>query len=355
MAFDAAFNPQMLVLARESRGLTQNDLAGQAGISQGELSKIETGLRVPADEQVHRLAGCLKYAVEFFYLTEQVRSLSGPCIYSRKRVSTPERVLRRLLAIVNVRRIQLRRLLLSVELDVENGFECMDIEDHDFDAEGIARKVRALWGLPPGPLVNLVAAIEQAGGIVMRCDFGTLKVDALSQWVAGMPPIFFVNAAMPMDRVRFTLAHEIGHIVMHRIPTDNMEKEADRFAAELLMPAVDIRPQLDDLTLPRLASLKPYWRTSMAALLKRAGDLRTITPRTRSFLWTQMGKFGYRRVEPVSIPWEEPTLIDEIIQVHSTDFGYKSGELTRLLHITDEAETVRLYLPKTSRGLRVVG
>ncbi len=59
-----------------------------------------------------------------------------------------------------------------------------------------------------------------------------------------MPPLFFINVTIPADRVRFSLAHEIGHIVVHQLPTDDMEREADRFAAEFLMPESAVRPDL---------------------------------------------------------------------------------------------------------------
>ena len=68
-------------------------------------------------------------------------------------------------------------------------------------------------------------------------------------------------------------AHELGHAVMHQIPTEHQEAEADRFASEFLMPAATIRDQLDALTVPKLARLKAEWGASMAALLRRGRDL----------------------------------------------------------------------------------
>lgn len=199
---------------------------------------------------------------------------------------------------------------------------------------------------------NLVREIEDSGGLVIRCDFGTSKVDAVSQWLPAMPPLFFVNMAIPTDRLRFTLAHEIGHIIMHQSPTDNMEREADQFAAEFLMPRKDIKPYLDNVNLPKLASLKPYWRVAMSALLKRACDLGTISPRWRSYLWTEMGKAGYRKIEPVKIPAEEPSLLDEIINAHRGELGYSDTDLHKLVFGLETAlgESLR---PQTYR-LRIV-
>ena len=347
------FNPEMLILARESRGLNQSELARALMISQSTVSKTENGMLVPPAEQIVRFAKYLKYSEEFFYLREPIRSFGSNCVYHRKRKTTSDRVLRRLLAMVNVRRIQIRRLLLSVEIDVENRFERFDIDDYDGNAEQIAQTVRSIWKVPPGPVQNLIREIEDAGGIVVRCDFDTVKVDALSQWLPEIPPLFFVNMAIPADRLRFTLAHEIGHIIMHQTPTRDMEREADRFAAEFLMAKAYIKPHLYDLSLPKLATLKPYWKVSMSALLRRASDLGTITPRWRSFLWTQMGKFGYRRVEPVSIPPEKPILLDEIIRSHRKELGYSARDLENLVYSPSESEFRSVFIPHKS-GFRVV-
>ena len=45
-----------------------------------------------------------------------------------------------------------------------------------------------------------------------------------------------MNSDMPGDRHRFNLAHELGHALMHRHSTGECESEANRFAAEFLMP-----------------------------------------------------------------------------------------------------------------------
>jgi Zn-dependent peptidase ImmA (M78 family)/transcriptional regulator with XRE-family HTH domain len=349
------FNPQMLILARESRGLTQKDFSRVARISQGEISKIETGLRWPSPEIIRGFATCLRYSAEFFFIEDTIRGSSSNCAYYRKRKSASLQTIRQALAIANVRRIQIGRLLISgsAELTLEKQFKRIDVEEHPGGPAAIARTVRAMWSVPPGPIPQLITVIENAGGIVFRCDFGSTKIDALSQWQSGLPPMFFVNEAIPCDRMRWTLAHEIGHIVMHHLPTERMELEANQFAAELLMPEREIGPYLFDLTLPKLASLKPYWRVSMNALLKRACELRTITERQRSYLWMQMGAHGYRTHEPVPLPHEEPTLIKEIVDLHLNQLGFSLSELSDLM-LMEEPETRSEYATDKTRLRRIV-
>jgi Zn-dependent peptidase ImmA (M78 family)/DNA-binding XRE family transcriptional regulator len=341
---NATFNPEMLILARESRGMTQGELADEVSISQGTISKIESGVIEVSDHEWGKIAESLKYPRHFFSQTDRVFGYGSACIYHRKRQSLPASTLRRLMASINVIRIQVSRLLRGAEIETQNKFYRMDISDYDGDAEHIAKLIKRYWGLPPGPVNNLTTAIELAGGIVIRCSFETDKIDAMSQWAPGLPPLFFINCEIPADRVRYTLAHEVGHIVMHNEPTPDMEDEANRFAAEFLMPADEIKAYLKPLSLPRLATLKPYWKVSMNALLKRAADLKVITSRQREYLWTQMGKQGFRTKEPISIPDEQPTVLSDLINVHLRDHGYSISELSQLIASTEE-ELRAKYLP----------
>ena len=166
------FNPEMLILARESRGLTQKEFAHETAISQGELSKIETGLREPFGEVVSRLASRLGYASGLFFIDDRIVGSSGNCPYYRKRKSASVKTIRQALAVANIRRIQISRLLISgvAELDTQKQFRRIDIEDHPAGPANIARTVRAMWSLPPGPIQNLTRAVEDTGGIVFRCD-----------------------------------------------------------------------------------------------------------------------------------------------------------------------------------------
>jgi len=328
-------------------------------MSQGEISKFENGIKIPSDEQVRRLASHLRVTTDFFYLSESKRDFGSGCVYTRKRQSATETKLRQLLALLNMRRIQIKQLLAAVTPNNECGFEYLDIDEHDGDASKVARALRAIWKLPPGPVQSVIQIIENAGGIVLRADFGTDKIDALSQWLLpAAPPIFLINNRIPTDRMRWTLIHEVGHIVMHRFPTDRMEREADEFAAEFLLPANQIKPHLYDITLAKLASLKPFWRVAMSALLRRAADLGTITPRTKQYLWTQIGMRGYRKHEPVEIPGEEPTLLRELIKFHFERLGHDVQGLAKIMRIR-ESDLIDEYLTNMNfksenGGLRLV-
>ncbi len=185
--------------------------------------------------------------------------------------------------------------------------------------------------------------------------FGSRLVDAVSWWVPGLNPLFFVNDALPPDRERMTLAHELAHMVMHDSIRPEMEDEANRFASEFLMPSADIAHSLSVKSLHDLARLKPYWRVSMAALLKKAETLGKVDPGRARYLWVQLSKHGYRTREPAELdpPREQPMLLQELIDLHASSLGFTVGQLAEMLAL-DEHEMLALYDVRhiTHRGRR---
>lgn len=341
-------NPEMVALARESRGLTQREAARQLGISQGRLSKIEAGLAPTPDDVAARMVEVFRYPTRFFHLRDAILGPGTGEFFHRKRQAATARTLRQLHATLNVRMISIGKLLQAVEIERD---DIPRLDPDDWSPSEIAEAVRAQWQLPSGPIPDLVRVIEDAGGIVVMSDFGTPLVDAVSRYVPGRPRVFFIDSTMPGDRQRLTLAHELGHVVMHQAPHPDMEAQAYEFAAELLMPARLIRPQFDRVSIPKLAAMKPYWKVSMAALLKRAADVGKVSPRMERYLWSQMSKAGYRTREPaeLDIAREEPRLLQEILEVHRLELGYGLLELSELMGLVgDEAQATYAINPTKS-------
>lgn len=333
----ALINPAMITLAREWRELTQSELAARLEITQGILSKIESGLFPVPDTVASRLPMALTFPVHFFQQTDQLYGPGVGELYHRKRNSAPKKILQQLYAGINLRRMHITRLIHAAELG-ECKLQPHDIEEYDGKVEEIARSVRAEWLLPDGPIQNVTEALEQAGVIVIPCDFGTRLIDAMSRWIIGLPPLIFINKDLPPDRWRFTLCHEAAHLVMHRIPNPDMERQADRFAAELLMPKDQIRNMLYDINFSRLVRLKEHWKVSMAALLKRSEDLGKITARQARYLWIKMSASGIKTCEPFAelIPPEKPSSFRELIDVHLSELNYSLSELCTLLAVNPE-------------------
>jgi Zn-dependent peptidase ImmA (M78 family)/transcriptional regulator with XRE-family HTH domain len=329
------FNPEMLILARDSRGHTQSSLARALSINQATISKIESGLMPVSSELLGRLALALKYPQEFFFQHDRVYGFGSSIFYHRKRQGLPNTLLRQLHAQMNIRRNHLRRLLRSTEMEAPCGFRHIDAEEYGGNIRKIAQLIRGAWRLPPGPVRNVIEAIETNGGVVIRYDFGTRKIDAISEWTDDCPPLFFVNSNSDItgDRLRLTLAHEIGHIILHRFFTPNMETEANQFASEFLLPAHEIKPYLSRLNMPKLAALKREWKVSMGALIECALELGTITESQRRHFIINLRRSTHSFREPpeTDVPIESPRLMNELIETHLQDLGYSVSEMSKMV------------------------
>jgi Zn-dependent peptidase ImmA (M78 family)/transcriptional regulator with XRE-family HTH domain len=353
------FRPDLLSLRRRMRDLSQSQLADACGITQGTLSKIEQGLREPTEEMLDKMAAALCCAASFFYQAEREY---GPPMSAhpmfRKKASVGQKVLDRVIAELNVRIGHLRTFLSAVDFAPELPLPQYDADDFGGDIEVIAEQVRRAWYVPRGPLKSLTEYVERAGCLVIYCDMEAARIDGVSYRIAGLPPVIFLNRNQPADRMRFSLAHELGHLILHAYPTPEMEKQADRFASALLMPAADIGPELNGLTIEKAAYMKPVWRVSMASLIYRATTLNRVDRYKSEYLWRQMATRNFRLREPASLdfPYEVPTVMEALVKNLTDNMGYSEDELAKVLHLYYD-EVAQLYgLPKkaSQAGLRIV-
>jgi Zn-dependent peptidase ImmA (M78 family)/DNA-binding XRE family transcriptional regulator len=334
------FNPYMMMLARDARGLTQAELAKRLKLTQGTLSKYETGFGEPPDELICAVSEVLHFPKDFFF--EPGRPYGFPPFHYRKRKKLSSKVLGRIVAEMNIRRLHLSKLLVSFEMRSNSIIPEIDPDEYRgrgnqyIAPDDAARLVRESWMLPSGPIQNMVELIEENGGVVIPCDFGSDLIDAMSQRIDGLPVLFFVNVHSPADRLRHTLAHELGHMVLHTLSVksdEEMEDEADTFAGAFLLPADEFRNQLRRFDLRQVANLKGYWKVSMAAIAVRASRLNLITPYQSKMFWIEMGKLGYRHKEPNEPPKETPKLLRQMVGFHINKLGYSTSEMARLLSL----------------------
>ena len=341
-----AFNPEMLVLARRSRSLTQEELAQRAGVSRVLLTYYETGTRAVPDDALGRLADALDYPIRFFCRTPTLLGTGGDAVFHRKRQSLPMKALYHAHACAEVRRLEVTTLLHLAGDDVPSLPEYpADFYD---DPARIARTVRAKMNIPPGPVFNLTATLERNGCVIVAHDFESRHLDGFSQRPPYPPSFIHLNKALPPDRWRWTLAHELGHMVMHsefmEFTPRLLEEQANQFAAEFLTPAHEIAPQLAGLTFQKLGGLKMEWRVSMQALITRAYHLNIISDRQRQSMFTRMAKAGYRTREPATLdpPVEKPTMMHQMARRHCAEYGYTPEELANLLTV-NERDFVKHY------------
>jgi Zn-dependent peptidase ImmA (M78 family) len=336
-------HPAMLVLARESRGMTQAEVAAMmsslAGdtVSQGYVSRAESGRLMVSGERLTLYAKALRYPSHLLCEDGEVHGIGIGLVHHRKRASLGAPALRRIHAELALSRLHVRALVVAANSEQRHRFCHIEVNDLDTAADA-ARTLRKEWQMPAGPVVRLVEVIEEAGGFVLIRDLGTRKLDAVSQWANGEAPLFLLNQQAPTDRIRWSLAHELGHIVMHTEPGSSsvQERQADEFASEFLMPASNIRAGLrGEVDLNRLLSLKQQWGVSMAALARRALSLNVVTDWQYRNLMIEMSALGYRTQEPGTIASERPQRLPGLV-TRLEDLGYSTQQIADAVGLLPE-------------------
>lgn len=309
---------EMITLARELKGVSQSVLAANVpGLKQSILSQLENGsLEVPL-ETWNNIANYFELPLSFFTLTKPQTPISS--FYYRKRQTMQKKHLAELEAKLDILRISVDRLLDIVDIPEFNlpFFDIEHVADKRHAAEEVARKMREFLKIPKGPIANLVEILEKNGIIVYFFKDVNDKFDGITLFSDKAQPILFINENIPNDRKRFTIAHELGHLVLHIRTIQDLdrdeEKEANQFASEFLMPEIEIRSALNYLNLNKIALLKDYWLVSKSAIIRRALELNVIDRNKYTYFNIELSRRGEKKLEKGFVSLERPTIIKHII------------------------------------------
>ena len=376
--------PQMLVLTREAKGWTQRDLAAKNGMSQAVISKIEAGATDVAGERLTHIAEVLDCPPALLCRPIARVDTANTCLHHRRRQSKlSAAATKRIEGIAHLTRVTVEGIFDGIHAQLATDIDPGDVIDHantaadgstkagldagqseqeagegaTFDpvrADAVARYLRQRWQLT-GPIQNLIGLLEAHGILVVYRSLGSRSQDGVSSWPAELtrPPIIVINADLPADRVRFTLAHELAHLLLHRIPSDDAEREANRFAGEFLVPASEIAGQFDGLKtsdLVRLARLKEEWGVSIGMLIQRARDTNHISDRQFREFRVRLAKLGWDINEPGNVAVETPTLLAKAFAIGQNQLGLTTNELAAMAYMTP-ASFERHFLPTAQEPL----
>jgi Zn-dependent peptidase ImmA (M78 family)/transcriptional regulator with XRE-family HTH domain len=337
---NAPLVPATLQAARLAQGLSLSGLAGLSKISPATLSRLEHGSRAATDVETVVLANALKVPVAALRrpLVSERLGLSG--FYHRKLSRAGAKAVDKIENQCVLDVVALHELLGMVHCPVAETVPTIHLDEINGDVEQAAHMMRAKWGLARGPVQDVCAVVEKGGCLVIHSDFGLPEMDGLYQKVRGVPPIFWVNSRKPLERVRWSIAHELGHLVLHENePVDHelAETQANQFAAAFLMPRADFRGECPSrLWIPELVEMKRRWRCSMQAIARRARDVGRITETQFKSVMIELSRRGWRMQEPYPVTGESPTLLAFIIAECLRSCEYTEDELADRLAVLVE-------------------
>ena len=300
--------------ARELRGLTQTELANRIDANQSTVARIEIDELQPSDEALEAIAIQTGFPPAFFRREPKPGFPAGSLQFRARKMSAGERT----------RVYQYARTVWESVQDMADEISEIPVKLPSLNEspEIAADVARSELGLPPDtPIPHLINALEKAGVIVLTVPLPLKKWDAFCTWTGEerTRPVIVIASEAPGDRLRYSVAHETGHLVLHRSlqgELKGIDQEANRFAAALLMPkSAMLQEIVPPVTLTSLAELKPRWGVSIQALIYRARDLGIITDRQFRYLFEQLSRRGWRKQEPLTIPVERPRAVRKMAEI----------------------------------------
>lgn len=329
-----------IALARKWRRLSLRQLAKKTGLSHTAINNYETNKRTPDSQTLITMAEALGVSLDFFFRATTQSNLQPAY---RKRASLTKANEAAVLAEITdwLERYETVLSLLPPEEVVHFKYPAnfpYPVSVFE-DAETAALNLREAWAMGHNAIGNLTELLEEKGIKVALVD-SDLKFDACTFTTPNQVPLIASNMRVSGDRQRFSLAHELGHIMLS--PQGNaasIEKMANRFARALLVTAdmahYELGYQRDWLDKDELLSLKHKYGISVAAWIYRAYDLQIISESTLTQLMTWLSTNGWRKTEPgPQLSAEQPQRLNRLVWRLLAEDIISEARAAELLNLT---------------------
>ena len=269
-------------------GFSQEDLALRSGFSKSYIQKFEEGQREIKSSQLVQLAIALNtnipdilkdtnYNSEEFTL-RNIEFRQGLKI-SFDRVFFERKILGGLHGKYNSY-INLEKLL-NAQISFNNPLKNFEKITCKKEVENAAKYLRKKWKFETTPIYNLVSFLEDLGIKIFEVEEDE-SFAGFSCWEKNNPVIVINVKNVDVPRRRFTVLHELGHLLLKfdiNLEKEKLERFCDYFAGAMLLPYEVVMKYIDgksSVTLEELKSIKSKYGISIFAILIRILSLGLI-------------------------------------------------------------------------------
>jgi Zn-dependent peptidase ImmA (M78 family)/DNA-binding XRE family transcriptional regulator len=267
--------------ARLIKGYSHQQIADEIGVSKQMVSKYELGKSLPDSTNLIKLANFLGQNIDYFFSAPTVnlgevsfRKKASLSVIKEKGIK--EKIL------IDVENYLTIENLLGIKGDFINPIAEMSISTPE-EAENAANSLRAHWRIGVDPIANIIGMLEDQKIKVVEVNEELQEFDGLSSMIDNQYPVVVINKNFPIERKRFTLLHELGHLLMNislDIEKNQVERLCDRFAGSMLIPSnillKEFGSKRTNFSINELESFQEEYGISIPALIFRLFNLGII-------------------------------------------------------------------------------
>ena len=293
--------------ARKMAGLSMNDLVKKMGriVTKQAISKYEAGKMKPASKILIQLASALDVKPEYFFRNTKIEISK---IHFRKRANLPAKIkesLKEKTIDFLERYIELENIL-GIQKKFKNPVKNSVINDIR-DVEKASLEVRDKWKIGLSPITNLLELLEENGIKIFEVN-NIDDFDGLSASLKNIH-VIVINNSLPTDRIRFTAAHELAHILCEFPKESQKEKLCHAFAGAFLLPKASLEKELmrkrEHISLWELEEIKQIYGISIQAIVKRAQVLGIVSDFYFRNFQAMLNQKGWKKEEYVEYKGRE--------------------------------------------------
>ncbi len=270
---------------RKMLGLSQAQLAKKTGvITPSSIEKIEKAEMMPSPQTLSILADTLGVMTDDL-VRPYVIDVDYDKVRYRKRSKMSKKEVERLQRIYGIkleRYIEVERLL-GAEVSFSINYDAIPVKTYQ-DAQWVARRFREEMGWGNSPVVSPIQQLEARGVKVFVLDeqeSANKDFDGMC-YKEGPLAVVILKKCENTEHDRFTLFHEMGHLLMNTGDLEGRELEnlCNAFASEVLFPEEVFRRYFEEgcrIYPNTLKMLQRDWGISCDAQMYKAKDLGIIT------------------------------------------------------------------------------
>ena len=267
--------------SRLQKGYSLQELADKLGVSKQMISKYEQGQSMPTSEKLIAFSRLFGEKVDYFFRKPVVEigeiSFRKKSRLSTKRINSLKEEIR-----VKIENYLYVENICNLNIDFVNPLLQVEVKTTG-DVVNAVDKLRDAWNIGNDPIYNIIQLLEDKEIKVIEVEDDTSHFDGLSTVVDDKFYLVVVNKNLPIERKRFTIGHELGHLLLNLADFDEKEQEkmCHTFASEMLLAQKNVYPEFgakrSGISMEELKNIQKKYGISIPAIVYKLSELQIIS------------------------------------------------------------------------------